>query len=170
MRIYNKSKKKIVALITSCSAVLLSPVAMSLFFGMFPRRTPWMFAIAPVIPVFFNQINRQFKQSIQIDCHNLFFHFCSDKAHNPPCDVKMNYADVTKLTCKGIKVVPISEMLVVETRNEKIYVDFNFEHYLELWNEIYLKCKEQNPNIIVSNKLEKRIQSFQNKKSKTGKA
>ena len=164
MRTYIKSKKKVVALIIACSAILLSPAAISLFFGMFARRTSWMFAIVPVIPVLFIQLNRQFKQSIQIDCHNLFFHFCSDKAHNPPCDVKITYIDVTKLTCKGTKIVPMSEMLVVETKSEKIYVDFNFERYLELWNEIYLKCKEQNPNVIVSNKLEKRIQSFRKKK------
>ena len=159
MNIYTKSKNKIYILIFCCATTIgLSIIFIWSFIKFLNIKVMSTGTLILGLSIAISRIKPQFNQIIRIHEEEIYFANCYDKVHNPPMDVEIKYNEIVKLTYSGTKIIPMSELLIVETSNEKIYIDFNFNNYMKLWYDIYQKSMDNNPLIKVDERLVKRLE------------
>lgn len=71
--------------------------------------------------------------------------------------IMVDWNNVYSLEYKGSKVIPISECMIIHTSKGNVYVDYNFQEYLEAWNIIARQSKINNSNILIDERIVKRI-------------
>lgn len=82
--------------------------------------------------------------------------------------VKLFYKDIQSIKYRGIKLIPVFDIIAIFAQNGKmIFIDFNFENYLHLWEQVVKRCLEANRNINIDKTILSRISKTMKKAGNT---
>jgi len=158
MKQYKKSIKKVNALlITMLVMMTLGTIIYSyLLFDIKHGLTNYIIGITFILLFTFGtiipNIVNMYKHKFMIDYrNNLFIFYDTNK------DVIICVEEIKSIKYSGNKLIPMSEMMIIKTDSQVIYIDFNFEQYLEIWKEIILLIQRNNSKIVISPRLLKRL-------------
>ena len=73
--------------------------------------------------------------------------------------IQLVWKDIVNLEYRGIKGIPIFDMLIINVNTgEKIYIDYTFIDYLNVWSDVIEMCKKNNSQICIDLRLFKKIE------------
>ena len=152
---YKKSAKRITALLFCMIFMLVIGVLILLYLAVYTdsNRVGYFFGIVSAIGYFvwilIPNIISMYRQKLYInDC------IAFDNLNN--C-TQINFDEIIEINYKGTKFFPLSEMIIIKSLKDSIYVDYNFKDYLNIWQEIISLCQERNLNINIDSKIIKRL-------------
>lgn len=162
MKTYEKSKIKVIALVITVILIFVGSFCFLIIHLNTTIKITFTGTILVGLIMGVSQSKIQLFQKIIIESDSFLFINCYDKIHKPPVQLKIPFKDITELKYHGTKYIPINEIMIVTDGTETVYLDFNFENYLLLWEDIYLKCIEVNQNLKVDDNLKKRLKNCNN--------
>lgn len=96
------------------------------------------------------QFKLETSQYIQLDEKKILF-------YKRPITWTLEMKQIKKIRYSGILWIPMSEVLILESDIEKIKIDFNFYHYLDVWREVIYACLNETSEVVLSNRLVRRL-------------
>ena len=63
--------------------------------------------------------------------------------------IAVNWNAIKQIEYTGMKHFKLSDMMIIHSDKEDIYVDFNYKEYRKLWWEIIRLTKQANPQAII---------------------
>lgn len=68
------------------------------------------------------------------------------------------YKDIQSIKYRGTKLVPVFDIIAIFSQNGKmIFIDFNFENYLYLWEQVIKRSLDEKENINVDQTILRKI-------------
>lgn len=149
---FKKSRVKVTALIFFIIIVEIFGTLFFIFFiNMKQGASIYIFIVLGVLAIYsVIKVKSQYDEYLIVNPAEI-------KLVDSPIVWQTKFTEIKKIKYTGLQWIPMSEVLVIESEVDTIYVDFNFIRYLEVWKDILDICLEQKPDIDVDPRLIKRL-------------
>ncbi|MHB1452995.1 MAG: hypothetical protein ACYCYM_03420 [Saccharofermentanales bacterium] len=156
--VYQKSKNKVTAMMLVF--FIISIAFLTLFICVYMEQK-FKSTSATIITVYiltivlmFYKLKPLYNQILKIGDDEIIF---QDLDKNLKTVIKFN--QIKSISYYGVQVIPMSEVMIIQTSTSKIYVDYNYIGYLDIWQEILRRCDGDDIECNIDANILKRIKN-----------
>jgi hypothetical protein len=154
-RVFNKSKTKVTAMMATFAVI--ATAFLILFLLVLKEQsyksagTTLITAYSITVILMLSKLKPIYNQSLEIRDDEIVFR---DPEKNACVVIKI--MQIEKLDYYGTSIIPMSEILIIKTPIEKLYIDYNFIDYLDIWSLIVEQCNFYSVKCIIDPKIKRR--------------
>lgn len=149
---YHNNKTKIIMLISTIIASGIIGVLLALvFITSIPVKLVCLLSIISFCTIGVLQTRVNFNVELTI-CED----FILSKRGND--EIKIQLKDVKSIKYRGVPFIHIFDIIALfDSRGQMVFIDYNYENYLSLWERATELCKKANPEVCIDQRIIEKI-------------